>query len=97
MNELIVICDECEHAHNIDASNFEIEVVDVDPGRDSGMGARTTYSGEYELSCEGENCENNITIEVNYWEYPVGTLEDSEFKASGGTISQEFKIDVSLE
>ena len=100
MNQLIVVCDECECEHIIDANNFEIEIVDVDPGRDSGMGARTQYSGEYELSCTGcndNNCENSITIEVNYWEYPQGSLEESNFSSSGGTITQEFTIDVSVE
>ena len=97
MNALIVTCDECEYEHTIDKSNFEIEIVDVDPGRDSGMGARTHYSGQYELYCKNKNCENNISIEVNYWEYPRGTLEDSSFTANGGTIQQEFKIDVTFE
>ena len=97
MNELIINCEECEHKHFIDESSFEIEIVDVDPGRDSGLGATNHYSGEYELSCENKDCENNMTIEVDYWEYPVGSLESSEFKANGGTIEQEFKIDVTLD
>lgn len=72
-------CDECQTTGTADFSDVEYE----QEGSEGGMGGRVEYWGKYEDTCS--KCSNDITIEDNYTEYPVGNFESGDTSFSGAS------------
>ena len=72
-------CDECGQKGDADFSDVEYE----SESSEGGMGGKVESWGKYEESCS--NCPNDISIEHNITEYPVGNFEDGGVSISGAT------------
>ena len=85
-------CTKCHNIFDIDGSDIYVEAVGSD---ERGMGPETFYSGSTEFVCP--KCNNNIEIEYEASEYPVGALNYSDVIISGAEIIKGFHdIDVSF-
>ena len=71
-----VLCDECNNSMSADVY---LEAV-ASYGRE--MGYETQYQGETIIDCP--NCNNEITIKAEVWEYPEGVINNSQNKVFGG-------------
>jgi hypothetical protein len=47
------------------------------------MGDEIHHQAEFECSCE---CGQRISVEFNCWEYPAGTINDSDVDVSGAEL-----------
>ena len=80
-------CNECGKIHERDDSELDYEPVGSDSDRQ--MGIEFEYSGVIEIDCDGENCENHIEVEFNFWEYPAMALNYSEYNEEGCIVIDE--------
>lgn len=74
-------CDECQTAGSVNFSDIEYE----QEGSEGGMGGRVEYWGKFEGVCSNPECSNDITVEDNYTEYPVGNFESGDTTVSGAS------------
>lgn len=80
-------CNNCGKNHEIEDSNLDYECVGSDPDRQ--MGTENEYLGTIDFECDGENCNNHIVVEFNFWEYPVMALNYSEYSEEGCVVTEE--------
>ena len=86
-------CSECKHLLHIDGSDILVELVGVEERK---MGPETFYSGSSIFNCP--ECENEIEIVYEAYEYPMGALNHSDISTSGAEIIRGFEdIDVSFQ
>jgi hypothetical protein len=71
-------CNECEKIHLIEDDELNFECVATDHRQ---MGPENTYSGEISFDCD--KCNNSISAEFTFWEYPAMALNDTDFKTEG--------------
>jgi len=69
-----VICSECDKEYEIEV---QYECVSSDERQ---MGAELEFQYSDELKCE---CGNNMVMDLKYWEYPEGCINDTEDSSSG--------------
>jgi len=85
-------CSKCNNVFDVDGSDIYVEAIGSD---EKNMGPETYYAGSSEFICP--QCKNNIEIEYEASEYPIGALNYSEVNISGAEIIREFHdIDVSF-
>lgn len=78
-------CNNCSKIYEFKDSHLEIECVGSDTERQ--MGTENEYSGTIEFGCEA--CKNEIIVEFNFWEYPIMTLNYSEYNEEGCVVLEE--------
>ena len=78
-------CTNCETQYEFKDDKLEYDLVSSDPKRQ--MGVENEYTGIIEHVCE--TCDNHIKVEFNFWEYPEGALNYSEFSQEGCIVTEE--------
>lgn len=79
------LCDRCSNLLSYSGTDIELEAF---AGSERGMGPETGYRGDCTYNCP--ICENEILIEHEVWEYPVGAFNNSSTEVRGGTLVQGF-------
>lgn len=87
---ILIRCDKCGELFSFDAGemNFEWEGGIVD---DRGMG----YEMEYESheTCECPNCQSQIDLILQVWEYPMGAFNYQNIDIEGGEIDTPLNLE----
>jgi len=89
IGKIKVKCKKCQKLHDISPENFD------DPEKNSderSMGYETQYIWEYEFKCY--NCNNELKITIEGYEYPVGILNYQEFRTEGCLIIDEPRLEI---
>ena len=79
--EATYVCTSCGHEHNLkqDEITFEAEAVS-----ERGMGEENHYAAYVDLPCD--NCDQEIHLRFEVWEYPTGIINYNNHEASGAEI-----------
>jgi hypothetical protein len=85
-----VTCDKCGTQNNFPASDSNF---DLTSGEEKPMGQENCYSWETSVECDNANCDNQIDIEYEIWEYPVGGFDSDEINVDGGTAINRYDYD----
>jgi len=81
-------CLKCNAKHYINPEDLLFE---AESGSERGMGAETQYVAELDEPCH--QCNNDIFLKFEVWEYPVGIINFTNENASGANILEsEFWI-----
>lgn len=81
--QLSVECSKCGQKHNFSPKDVPLEEVER---QERDMGSEVGYNYEFDFKCD---CGNNIRIEYDVWEYPIGSYNYDEVRVvSGQPISQ---------
>lgn len=84
MSHIITVkCDTCGHNFDIDIDNYDIEwelAESFDHG-DNAMGEENHF--ETMISQECPVCHETINVNLNIWEYPVGSYNDQNIEVEG--------------
>lgn len=80
MSTVSFVCTKCGKDHEVESSDFGTE----QECNEGGMGERVEHSTTIEFSCTNAECDNQIVIEINETEYPVGHFEGAEVISSSG-------------
>lgn len=78
-------CESCACILAVDAADVIVDEVGT---ADRKMGPETFYHGSVELICT--ECGNDIEVDYDASEYPVGALNDSELIITGAKLSKGF-------
>lgn len=84
-------CSRCRHAFWIDASDLDVHATG---STERQMGAEVYYYGKLIAQCV--ECDNNIEVEFEGSEYPVGAIDYAEVNTVGGELLRSF-MDVGPE
>lgn len=78
-------CDKCgkQYDFNEDEAGFDLTM-----GDERQMGRENGYSWQQEFECD--ECGNNIEIDYEVWEYPVGSFNNDSINLKGGTEVGKF-------
>jgi hypothetical protein len=85
-----LICSKCGKQHNFSAEDTDFDLCSSEERQ---MGPENGYLWECSFKCEGKNCGNEIEIEYEVWEYPIGAFNMDEVRISGGREEQRFDYD----
>jgi hypothetical protein len=83
-----LICNKCSKQHNFRANDADF---DETSGSERQMGPENGYTWEYIFNCD--QCENEIEIEYEVWEYPVGAFNNDQVEIKGGTEVNRYGYD----
>ena len=87
---IIIKCNKCDKIHQFQDEDLDYEMVD---SSERSMGIEKEYLGTIEIDCDGEvnskACDNHLTAEFNFWEYPGGAFNLSECNTENCTVEQE--------
>lgn len=79
---------ECNCGHiitiDLDIEEFEWEIIETDERE---MGIETLYEATFEYECN--NCNENLKIALQVWEYPEGFINLSEVNVEGGIVKKD--------
>lgn len=76
-------CKQCGKVEHIPCGDLDWECIESE---ERGMGAENHYSAIYEFTCD---CGNNITLEFDTWEYPVGVVNYCDATLKGCEIDKK--------
>lgn len=85
---MTITCDKCGHVNDILAENADFENTGVVERQ---MGAENSYLWEDNFKCE--NCDNEIRVKYEVWEYPLGAFNNDSIEVDGGKYDQIFDYD----
>lgn len=88
VNDVVIRCNKCGKIHIINKDYFDCNESWDDGERE--MGHEIYYSFEHEFMCD---CMNNISIQIEAWEYPIGMFNFENSYIDGG----EFLINPTCE
>ena len=88
-DSMLLRCKECDHLFEINADdlNFDWEMEEYD---ERGMGNECHYSST-EL-CECPNCEKDIELTLNAWEYPPNSFNEQDIESDDAIIVQKMDL-----
>jgi len=84
----IIECEKCNKQYKIEPEEFEEEEYSSED--EEPMGFEINHTLQYERSCKF--CDNPITVEIEYAEYPVGAINDVNYNLKGCKIIKEAEI-----
>ena len=79
-----LICNTCKTENVREDSEVPFECVSTEERQ---MGAENMFSGTIEMDCQ--NCGSHLAVEFNFWEYPVLSLNYSEYSEEGCVVVEE--------
>lgn len=85
-------CSKCGKQHDFTAEDADFE---DSYGGERQMGPENGYVWKTEFNCD--NCGNEIEVEYEVWEYPVGAFNTDQLTIKGGTEVSRFDYDFSEE
>lgn len=77
-------CANCQEKYEVEDSDIDVENIG---SYERQMGNENEYSIVEEFDCN--KCGNHIKAEFNFWEYPMGALNYSEYSEEGCIITEE--------
>lgn len=87
---LLIRCDSCGEMFEVDPDDFNFDW-ESSYADDRGMGYEIEYES-YE-TCECPNCDRQIDLTLQIWEYPIGFVNSQNIEIDGGEI--ECTVDLS--
>lgn len=81
---IVIYCNNCGTRHEFEDSELDYTCVESNERQ---MGTENMYSGSIEFTCN--ICQNNIIVEFSFWEYPVKSLNYSEYNEEGCIVTEE--------
>lgn len=84
-------CEQCSKVEYISCENLDWEYVESE---ERGMGAENHYSANYEFICD---CGNDIALEFDTWEYPVGVINYCDVTLKGCEIDKKCCYELNTE
>ena len=88
---LLIRCDNCHELFEVYADELNYGWTSDVEDSDRGMGEEWIHESDEE--CECPNCESQIDIKLQIWEYPKGVMNMQNIEVDGGTL--EDSIDLS--
>jgi len=88
-DSMLLRCKKCGHLFEIyaDDLNFDWEMEEYD---ERGMGGECHYSST--VFCECPNCEKDIELTLNVWEYPPNVFNEQDIEADDAIIVQKMDL-----
>ena len=84
-------CTKCNKQHDFNGADIEF---DHPLGFKRQLGTENGYIWEHTFIC---SCENEIDIDYDVYEYPIGSLDNDDVRIAGGTEIKRFEYDFSPE
>jgi hypothetical protein len=78
-------CDRCSNLLSYSGATIDLEAFS---GSERGMGPETGYKGDNTYECP--ICENDIYVEHEVWEYPIGAFNNSKTEVMGASLITDF-------
>lgn len=88
LGKAVYRCDKCNVKHYLNNDDFDFQVESSDM---RSMGEEKQYVAEFSENCH--QCNNEISLRFEAWEYPVGILNSTNETAKGAEIL-ESEIDI---
>ncbi|SCA56741.1 hypothetical protein MTBPR1_30111 [Candidatus Terasakiella magnetica] len=76
-------CSKCGKPHSLQDNDFDFEAINHEERQ---MGQETEYESHHHLECD--NCNNDIELKFNVWEYPAEAFNHDDYSSSGAQITQ---------
>lgn len=92
---ILIRCDNCGELFSFDAGDMEFDWEGGVVDDDRGMGCEMEY--ESQESCNCPNCNNQIDLTLQVWEYPVGVFNYQEIKIEGGEIDTTLNLETYID
>ncbi len=88
---LKIQCDNCSKVIDVELckNDLDWQIEDTDERE---MGIETHYSAVIPLDCE--ECQSELVISLDVWEYPEGFLNDQDITVEGGELIDDTDIDL---
>ena len=77
-------CNSCKKVYEYPDNELDYDCVSSDERQ---MGTENEYSGTFDFECE--KCNNPIIVEFNFWEYPQGALNYSDYTEEGCVVLEQ--------
>lgn len=87
-----VQCKKCSQLFFLDVNEFDGPEINID---ERNMGYETQYIWEYIGECN--NCNNEISVIIEGWEYPQGVFNYDEFNSRGCKIVEKPLLKIHFE
>lgn len=84
-NEAEIECQNCSSSFFVSGKDMYVQTVG---NHERGMGPETAYAASLDVVCP--NCDTEISINYEAFEYPIGALNHSETSVYGGTLIKSF-------
>jgi len=84
-------CKQCSKVKYIPCKNLDWEYIESE---ERGMGTENHYSANYEFICD---CGNDITLEFDTWEYPIGVINYCDVTLKGCEIDKKCCYELNME
>jgi len=86
--EATYVCSSCGHEHYLRKGEIAFE---AESSSERGMGEECHYAAYFDLPCD--NCNQDINLTFDVWEYPAGIINYTNHEASGAEVlSADFDI-----
>ena len=82
--QLKVKCLNCGSIIDIDLCDYDLSWEMVEADSDRGMGTEFNHEAVVEVECD--DCNADISITLNVWEYPEGSSNSQEIEVDGGDL-----------
>lgn len=81
-------CEKCDKQHDFKSADADFEVTSTDERQ---MGTESCYSWNNTFNCD--NCDNEIEVEYDVWEYPEGAYNNDDVRINGGEEVSRYSYD----
>ena len=88
---ILIRCDNCGELFSFDAGEMSFEWEGGVVDEDRGMGCEMEY--ESHETCNCPNCESQIDLTLQVWEYPVGVFNYQDIDIDGGEIDTPINLE----
>ncbi|HWB63387.1 MAG TPA: hypothetical protein VG603_07755 [Chitinophagales bacterium] len=92
--ELEVKCEDCGTIHTVDGAGLVFEVVET---HEREMDIERNWQATHDIDCDGGggvDCDKQIRVDYNVWEYPSGQIETHEPTIDGGSATGRFNVSI---
>lgn len=83
-------CSKCGKQHDFNDDDVDFEITSTE---ERSQGPEICHSWEHSFNCDNEDCDNEIEIEYEVWEYPKGIFNMDKVDINGGTEVRRFSYD----
>lgn len=81
-------CSNCGHETDLGENEIYLEAAS---NSERGMGEEAQYTAYIDLPCD--NCNENIVVNIEVWEYPVGVINHTDCQVNGAELlNSSFEI-----
>lgn len=87
-----IVCEQCTAINKLSAEDTDFDIVS---GSERQMGEENQYSWQTVFNCE--ECDNEIEVEYEVWEYPAGVFNNEDINVKGGKTEDQFDFNFIVE